>query len=91
MIDNYQGQETIKQICSNTPRRMTTKVMTVRLSEDLAAELAVVARTDDMPVSESVREAIERHIASRRADKDFQRRLKKRVEQEREILKRIVE
>jgi predicted transcriptional regulator len=70
---------------------MATKVMTVRLSEDLAAELAVVARTDDMPVSESVREAIERHIASRRADKDFQRRLKKRLEQEREILKRFAE
>jgi predicted DNA-binding protein len=70
---------------------MATKVMTVRLSEGLAAELAVVARTDDMPVSESVREAIERHIASRRADKDFQRRLKKRLEQEREILKRFAE
>jgi predicted transcriptional regulator len=68
---------------------MATKVMTVRLSEDLARELAVVARIDDKPVSESVREAIERHIASRRADKDFQRRLKKRVEQEREILERF--
>jgi predicted transcriptional regulator len=70
---------------------MATKVMTVRLSEDLAAELAIVARTDDLPVSESVREAIERHIAARRADKDFQRRLKKRVEQEREIVNRLAE
>lgn len=70
---------------------MATKVMTVRISEDLAAELAVVARTDEMPVSESVRVAIERHIASRRGDKDFQRRLKKRLEQEHEILKRLAE
>lgn len=70
---------------------MATKVMTVRLSENLAAELAIVARTDDKPVSESVREAIERHIAARRADKDFQRRLKKRVEQEREIVNRLAE
>ena len=70
---------------------MATKVMTVRLSEDLAAELAIVARTDDMPVSESVREAIEQHIASRRADEDFQRRLKKRLEQEREIIDRLAD
>jgi predicted transcriptional regulator len=70
---------------------MATKVMTVRLSEDLAAELAIVARTDDMPVSESVREAIERHIAARRSDKDFQLRLKKRVEQEREIVDRLAD
>jgi len=68
---------------------MTTKVMTVRLAEDLAAELAVVARTDEVPVSESVREAIENHIAARRADSAFQARLKERLEQEREILERF--
>lgn len=70
---------------------MATKVMTVRLSEDLAAELAIVARTDDVPVAESVREALEGHIASRRADKDFQRRLKKHLERERKFAKRLAE
>ena len=70
---------------------MATKVMTVRLSEDLAAELAIVARTDDVPVAESVREALEGHIASRRADTDFQRRLKKHLERERKFAKRLAE
>jgi predicted DNA-binding protein len=65
--------------------------MSLRLPEPMAAELAAVARTDDMPISEAVREAIEKHIAERRADKDFQQRLKKRLEDDREILKRLAE
>lgn len=36
---------------------MSTKVMSLRLSEELAAELAAVARTDGIPVSGAVREA----------------------------------
>ena len=47
---------------------MTTKVTSLRLPDYMAAELAAVARADDMPVSEAVREAIEKHIAERRAE-----------------------
>lgn len=36
-----------------------------------------------------VREAIKAHLESRRADPDFQRRLKARIEADREILKRL--
>ncbi|MDX6627239.1 MAG: hypothetical protein QOE56_2228 [Solirubrobacterales bacterium] len=68
---------------------MATKAMSLRLSDDKAAELAAVARTDDVPVSEAVREAIDNHIAARRADKDFQKRLKKRLEEDREVLERL--
>lgn len=68
---------------------MTGKAMSLRLPEDKAAELAAVARADDMPVSEAVREAIDNHIAARRADKDFQKRLKKRLEEDREVLERL--
>jgi post-segregation antitoxin (ccd killing protein) len=57
----------------------------------MAAELAAVARADDMPVSEAVREAIEKHIAERRADTDFQKRLKKLLEEDQEVLKRLAE
>ena len=70
---------------------MATKVTTMRLPDFMAAELAAVARTDDMPVSEAVREAIEKHIAERRSDKDFQRRLKKRLEEDREVFERLAE
>jgi hypothetical protein len=65
--------------------------MSLRLPEDKAAELAAVARTDDMPISEAVRVAIDNHIAARRADKEFQDRLKKRLEVDREVLERLAE
>lgn len=70
---------------------MATKVTTLRLPDFMAAEIAAVAQTDDMSVSEAVREAIEKHIETRRADKDFQQRLKKRLEEDQEVLKRLAE
>jgi len=65
--------------------------MSLRLSEDKAAELAAVARVDDMPVSEVVREAIDNHIASRREDPDFQKRLKLRLDEDAEVLERLAQ
>jgi len=70
---------------------MSTKAMSLRLPEDKAAELAAVARADDVPVSEVVREAIDNHIEARRADKEFQKRLKKRLAEDREVLERLAE
>jgi metal-responsive CopG/Arc/MetJ family transcriptional regulator len=70
---------------------MATKAMSLRLPEDLAAELSAVAAADEMHISEAVREAIDKHIAERRADKGFQERLKKRLEQDRELLERLAE
>jgi predicted DNA-binding protein len=70
---------------------VATKVTTLRLPVYMAAELSAVARTDDMPVSEAVREAIEKHIAERRADEEFQKRLKKLLEEDQEVLKRLAD
>ena len=63
--------------------------MSLRLPRETAADLEAVARTDGVPVSEAVREAINDHIASRRADKDFQARLKQRLDEDREVLERL--
>lgn len=68
---------------------MPSKATSLRLSEAMAAELAAVARADGMPVSEVVREAIGKHIAERRADKDFRERLKQLLEEEQKLLKRL--
>jgi hypothetical protein len=68
-----------------------SKVMSLRLAEEMADEIAAVARTDDMPVTAAIREAISGHIASRRADKGFKERLRKRLEEDREVLKRLAE
>jgi predicted DNA-binding protein len=68
---------------------MASKATSLRLSEPMAAELAAVARADGIPVSEAVREAVAKHIAERRADKDFQKRLKELLEEDQRVLKRL--
>lgn len=63
--------------------------MSLRLSEEMASEIAAVARTDGVPVTEAIREAIAGHIDNRRASADFKQRLKKRLEEDREALERL--
>lgn len=66
-----------------------TKAFTMRLPEEKAAELEAVARADGVPVSEAVRDAIDRHIDARRKDKKFQARLTKLVEDNQRVLDRL--
>lgn len=66
---------------------MAGKATSMRLPEPMAAELAAVARADGIPISEAVRQAIEKHIAERRADAEFQKRLKKLLEEDQKVLK----
>jgi predicted DNA-binding protein len=68
---------------------MNHRAMSLRLSDRMADEIAAVARTDGAPISDAVREAIDKHIATRRADPDFQERLKQRLREQREVLERL--
>jgi len=68
---------------------MASKATSFRLPEPMAAELGAVARADGIPISEVVRQAIEKHIAERRADEQFQKRLKKLLEEDQRLLKRL--
>lgn len=63
--------------------------MSLRIAQEQAAELSAVARADEMPVSEAVREAIDKHIADRRADPNFQLRLKAILEADQKTLERL--
>lgn len=65
--------------------------MSLRLPEGLAADLAAVARADEVPISEVIREAIDHLITARTEDKEFKERLKRRVEEDREVLERLAE
>jgi len=67
------------------------KTMTLRLTDEQAATLDLVARADDQTVTEAVRTAIDAHIEGRRRDKDFKERLRRRHEEERELYKRLAE
>ena len=68
---------------------MPTKSITLRLPEQMAAELAAIARTKDIPISEVIREAIEDHITSLSRDDEFRQRLKKRLEEDQKVLRRL--
>lgn len=65
------------------------KTMTLRLDDERAATLELVARADDQSVTEAVRLAIDAHIEERRRDKDFKERLQRRHEEERALYERL--
>jgi predicted transcriptional regulator len=65
-------------------RDMTT--MSLRLDDDQARALSALAMAEETSVSEVIRDAIADRIEKRRADKDFQARLKRAVERNQEAL-----
>jgi len=68
-----------------------TKVMSIRMPAELAAQIDAMARAEGVSISETMRAAAYRYIASRRADQDFQERLTKRLEKDREVLELLAE
>lgn len=67
------------------------KTMSFRLPDELAAEIEAIARVEKVSVSEAIRAAVYRYIATRRADKDFQQRLRKRMEEDLALIERLSE
>jgi predicted DNA-binding protein len=65
------------------------KAMTLRIDTETAEQLEALAQVEGMPVSEVVRQALVRHIEERRADAEFQERLRKSIERNRLILGRL--
>lgn len=66
-----------------------TKVTTVRMSAEQAAQLEAIAKVNDVPVSEEIRRAITAHIEDRRGDEEFRERLRRRLEEDRVILEKL--
>jgi predicted transcriptional regulator len=67
------------------------KTMTLRLSDELAADLEAMARVDDVPVSEAIRVAIDERIKARRHDKQFQARLRRLMAENQRALERLAQ
>jgi predicted transcriptional regulator len=65
------------------------KTMTLRLSDEQAADLEAMARVDDVPVSEAIRVAIDERIKARRDDKQFQARLRRLMTENQRALERL--
>jgi predicted DNA-binding protein len=68
---------------------MSTYTTTIRLPIDVYEELDLVAKAEDKPVSQVIREAIAAHIERRRADPEFQARLKERIKKDQKILRKL--
>lgn len=66
-----------------------TKVTTVRLPAGQAAELEAIARVENVPISEAIRAAVSELIDRRRNDTEFMARLRRRIEEDREILEKL--
>lgn len=68
-----------------------TKAMTLRLPAKQAKELETVAQIDQVPTSEAVRAAIHSYIEARRQDDEFKERLRRTLEEQRDILERLAQ
>lgn len=68
---------------------MSVKLTSLRLDEELAMELKVVARAEGVPVSETIRAALYQYIATCRADPGFRARFQKQLKEECEALERL--
>lgn len=67
-------------------RMDATRVTTVRLPEHLAQTLDLIARVDEVPLSEVIRVAAYTLIDARRADEAFMARVRTRIEGDARIL-----
>jgi uncharacterized protein (DUF1778 family) len=65
---------------------MTAKTMSLRIEEEQARALDAAAMANETTVSEIVRDAISQRLQELRNDEDFQTRLKRAVERNRETL-----
>jgi len=68
---------------------MSTRARTLRLAVEETETLEAIAGVDEVSVNEEIRLAIAAHIAARRRDTDFRKRLEASIERNKEILERL--
>lgn len=61
----------------------------MRLSDELAADTAAIARVDGSSVNETVKQALSEAIERRRSDPNFRARLRRIVSEDQELLERL--
>jgi Arc/MetJ-type ribon-helix-helix transcriptional regulator len=67
-----------------------TKNITVRLPDDLAADAEALARVEGKSLNETVRQSLVETVAQRRKDPEFKARVARIIEEDRELLERLV-
>ena len=65
------------------------KNLTVRLDDQLAADTEAIARAEGTSLNETVKQALSEAVARRRNDPEFKKRLRRIIEEDRELLERL--
>lgn len=68
---------------------VTAKNMTVRLDDDLAADTEAMARAEGQSLNETVRTALREAVERRRRDPEFNSRIQRIIDEDRELLERL--
>lgn len=66
-----------------------TRNLTVRLDDNLAADAEALARVEGKSLNETVQSALAEAVERRRQDPAFKDRVRKIIEQDRELLERL--
>jgi hypothetical protein len=66
-----------------------SKNFTVRLPDEIAADAEALARAEGQSLNETVKQALVEAVERRRRDPKFKARLRKIIEQDGELLKRL--
>jgi predicted transcriptional regulator len=67
------------------------KNLTVRLDDDLAADTEALARAEGKSLNETVKLALSEAVERRRSDPAFTDRVRRIIEQDRELLERLAQ
>jgi len=65
------------------------KNLTVRLDDQLAADAEAIARAEGSSLNETVKQALREAVERRRKDPKFKARLRRIIEEDRELLERL--
>ena len=65
------------------------KNLTVRLDDELAADAQALARAEGTSLNETVKTALKEAVDRRRKDPKFKARVKRVIEEDRELLERL--
>lgn len=65
------------------------KNLTVRLDDDLAADTEALARAEGQSLNETVKTALREAVERRREDPAFKARLRRILDEDRELLERL--
>jgi hypothetical protein len=68
---------------------MAKKNLTVRLDDELAADTEALARAEGQSINETVKTALREAVERRREDPKFKARLRRIIDEDRELLERL--